>query len=197
MEKLPDFKQLSNEAKEALIAELSPEIQKLTAALATTGEAKPNKVPTKTSKNSSNPPSNGFKANIQPAKFEGVKRAGSLGRAGGGRELHPHPDEFNHRPTQKLSPVWRESHHCCPKIAIGLRKNRTTTNSSHHHPNRTLTLWWSVCLLLHRICCTCTIGNGTRLTVRPGDSKLASHIFVTLMPSAKNGCRRYLAPFLD
>jgi transposase len=93
MEKLPDLKQLSNEAKEALIVELWQEIQKLTAALATTGEAKPNKVPTKTSKNSSTPPSKGFKANIKPSKIEGVKRAGSVGRAGGGRELHPEPDQ--------------------------------------------------------------------------------------------------------
>ncbi len=93
MEKLPDLKQLSNEAKEALIVELWQEIQKLTAALATTGEAKPNKVPTKTSKNSSTPPSKGFKANIKPSKIEGVKRAGSVGRAGGGRELHPAPDQ--------------------------------------------------------------------------------------------------------
>lgn len=93
MEKLPDLKQLSNEAKEALIVELWQEIQKLTAALATTGEAKPNTVPTKTSKNSSTPPSKGFKANIKPSKIEGVKRAGSVGRAGGGRELHPEPDQ--------------------------------------------------------------------------------------------------------
>ena len=93
MEKLPDLKQLSNEAKEALIVELWQEIQKLTAALATTGEAKPNKVPTKTSKNSSTPPSKGFKGNIKPSKIEGVKRAGSVGRAGGGRELHPDPDQ--------------------------------------------------------------------------------------------------------
>ena len=93
MEKLPDLKQLSNEAKEALIVELWQEIQKLTAALATTGEAKPNKVPTKTSKNSSIPPSKGFKPKIKPPKIEGVKRAGSVGRAGGGRELHPEPDQ--------------------------------------------------------------------------------------------------------
>ncbi|NQE35618.1 hypothetical protein [Microcoleus asticus] len=93
MEKLPDLKQLSNEAKEALIVELWQEIQKLTAALATTGETKPNKVPTKTSKNSSTPPSKGFKANIKPSKIEGVKRAGSVGRAGRGRELHPEPDQ--------------------------------------------------------------------------------------------------------
>ncbi|MEG5037256.1 hypothetical protein [Microcoleus sp. AT3-D2] len=93
MEKLPDLKQLSNEAKEALIVELWQEIQKLTAALVTTGEAKPNKVPTKTSKNSSTPPSKGFKANIKPSKIEGSKRQRSVGRAGGGRELHPHPDQ--------------------------------------------------------------------------------------------------------
>jgi hypothetical protein len=35
MEKLPDLKQLSKEAKEALIVELWQEIQKLSAALAT------------------------------------------------------------------------------------------------------------------------------------------------------------------
>ncbi|MCC3408377.1 MAG: hypothetical protein JGK17_22880 [Microcoleus sp. PH2017_10_PVI_O_A] len=35
MEKLPDLKQLSNEAKEALIVELWQEIQKLSAGLAT------------------------------------------------------------------------------------------------------------------------------------------------------------------
>ncbi len=93
MEKLPDLKQLSNEAKEALIVELWQEIQKLTAALATRGEAKQNKVPTKTSKNSSTPPSKGFKPNIKPSKIEGVKRAGSVGRAGGGRELHREPDQ--------------------------------------------------------------------------------------------------------
>ena len=93
MEKLPDLKQLSNEAKEALIVELWQEIQKLTAALATTGEAKQNKVPTKTSKNSSTPPSKGFKPNIKQSKIEGVKRAGSVGRAGGGRELHREPDQ--------------------------------------------------------------------------------------------------------
>ncbi|MEG5067618.1 transposase, partial [Microcoleus sp. B3-A4] len=93
MEKLPDLKQLSNEAKEALIVELWQEIQKLTAALASTGEAKQNKVPTKTSKNSSTPPSKGFKPNIKQSKIEGVKRAGSLGRAGGGRELHRDPDQ--------------------------------------------------------------------------------------------------------
>ncbi|WP_445242853.1 MULTISPECIES: DUF6444 domain-containing protein [unclassified Microcoleus] len=56
MEKLPDLKQLSNEAKEALIVELWPEIQKLSAALATY-EPKLGPSPTKTSQNSSTPPS--------------------------------------------------------------------------------------------------------------------------------------------
>ncbi|MEG4977225.1 hypothetical protein [Microcoleus sp. K4-B3] len=94
MEKLPDLKQLSNEAKEALIVELWQEIQKLTATLSAREEAKPETTPSKTSKNSSTPPSKGFKPNIKPSKTEGSKRQRSVGRAGGGRELHPHPDEL-------------------------------------------------------------------------------------------------------
>jgi len=93
MEKLPDLKQLSNEAKEVLIVELWEENQKLTAALAATDQAKPEPSPKKTSKNSSTPPSKGFKANIKPSKIEGIKRQRSLGRAGGGRQLHPEPDQ--------------------------------------------------------------------------------------------------------
>ena len=92
MEKLPDYQQLSNEAKEALIVQLWEEIPKLSAALATY-EQKLNPSPAKTSKNSSTPPSKGFKPNIKPSKIERVKRAGSVGRAGGVRELHPHPDQ--------------------------------------------------------------------------------------------------------
>jgi len=92
MEKLPDLKQLSNEAKEALIVELWQEIQKLSATLATY-QPKPDSSPTKTSKNSSTPPSKGFKPNIKPSKIEGIKRQRSVGRAGGVRELHPHPDQ--------------------------------------------------------------------------------------------------------
>jgi transposase len=93
MKKLPDLKQLSNEAKEALIVELWEENQKLTAELAGTDQAKLGPSPKKTSKNSSTPPSKGFKPNIKPSKIEGSKRQKSLGRAGGGRELHPHPDQ--------------------------------------------------------------------------------------------------------
>ncbi len=92
MDKLPDLKQLSNEAKEALIVQLWQEIQKLSAALATY-EPKPNPSPAKTLQNSSTPPSKGFKPNIKPSKIAGIKRQRSLGRAGGGRQLHPHPDQ--------------------------------------------------------------------------------------------------------
>jgi hypothetical protein len=57
MEKLPDLKQLSNEAKEALIVELWEENQKLTAELAGIDQAKPEPSPKKTLQNSSTPPS--------------------------------------------------------------------------------------------------------------------------------------------
>jgi len=95
MKKLPDLKQLSDEAKNALIVELWQEIQKLRAAL-DTDESKPNSSPAKTSSNSSTPPSKGFKRNIKPkpSKTEGVKRQNSVGRASGGRHLHPNPDQI-------------------------------------------------------------------------------------------------------
>ena len=73
MEKLPDLKQLSNEAKEALIVELWQEIQKLTAAGAAREEAKPETTPSKTSKNSSTPPSKGFKPTLSHRKLRGAK----------------------------------------------------------------------------------------------------------------------------
>ncbi|MEG4071022.1 IS66 family transposase [Microcoleus sp. Pol11C2] len=95
MKKLPDLKQLSDEAKNALIVELWQEIKKLRAAL-DTDESKPNSSPAKTSSNSSTPPSKGFKSNIKPkpSKIEGVKRQKSIGRVGGGRHLHPEPDQI-------------------------------------------------------------------------------------------------------
>jgi len=52
MEKLPDLKQLSNEAKEVLIVELWEENQKLTAASSGTDQAKLGLSPKKTRKNS-------------------------------------------------------------------------------------------------------------------------------------------------
>ena len=95
MKKLPDLKQLSDEGKDALIVELWQEIQKLRAALATDA-SKPDSSPAKTSSNSSTPPSKGFKPNIKrlPSKIESVKRQKSIGRAGGGRHLHPEPDQI-------------------------------------------------------------------------------------------------------
>jgi transposase len=94
MEKLPDLKQLSNEAKEALIVDLWEKIQKLSATLAThEPKPKPEPSPKKTSKNSSIPPSKGFKPNIKPSKIEGSQRQKSLGRAGGGRQLHSGSDQ--------------------------------------------------------------------------------------------------------
>jgi transposase len=48
--------------------------------------------PPKDSSNSSVPPSRDRKAN-RPGKPKGLRRAASVGRAGGGRTLHPDPDE--------------------------------------------------------------------------------------------------------
>lgn len=170
MEKLPDLKQLSNEAKEALIVELWEKIQKLSAILATyEPKPEPEPSPKKTSKNSSTPPSSWFKPNIKPSKIEGSKRQRSVGRAGGGRELHPHPDQIIIAQVKNCLSVWRKSHRRRTKIAIRLRKNRTTTNSSHYHPN--WTLWWSVCLLSNQVCCACAIVHGTRFTIWQFNSK--------------------------
>ena len=174
MEKLPDLKQLSNEAKEALIVELWEKIQKLSAILATyEPKPEPEPSPKKTLQNSSTPPSKGFKPNIKPSKIEGSKRQRSLGRAGGGRQLHPHPD-------QTIIAIVKNCPECGEKVTAAAQKLQSVyekielpPNSPHHHSNRTL--WWSVCLLSDQICCTCTIGNGTRLTVWQFNSKL-SHI---------------------
>jgi transposase len=82
MTKLPDLKQLSSEAKDALIEELWAEIQKLR-----------NK-PKKTAKNSSLPPAKGFKAPTKSAEDKKKqKREKSVGRAGGGRPLSEKPDQ--------------------------------------------------------------------------------------------------------
>jgi transposase len=87
MAELPDLKNLTEEAKDALIAELWKELQKLRQQL--------EKKPKKTSRNSSLPPARGFKAEIksQEENSEG-KRTGSLGREGGGRILSENPDQI-------------------------------------------------------------------------------------------------------
>ncbi len=87
MTELPDLKQLSVEAKDALIVALWEELQKLRQ-----GETKK---PQKTSKNSSLPPAKGFKAQVKdPENASGTQREGSLGREGGGRPLHEAPDQI-------------------------------------------------------------------------------------------------------
>lgn len=84
MTELPDLKQLTDEAKDALILALWEELQKLQ-----------QKRPQKTSKNSSLPPAKGFKAQVKSEEKVGEQtRVGSLGRAGGGRPLSEHPDQI-------------------------------------------------------------------------------------------------------
>jgi transposase len=86
MTELPDIKQLDAEAKDALIVALWEEVQKLRLQI---------KKPKKTSKNSSLPPAKGFKAQVKSKdKASEVKRAGSIGREGGGRPLSEHPDQI-------------------------------------------------------------------------------------------------------
>lgn len=84
MTELPDLKQLTDEAKDALIRALWEELQKLQ-----------QKRPKKTSKNSSLPPAKGFKAEVKGEANDGEKtRVESLGREGGGRALSEHPDQI-------------------------------------------------------------------------------------------------------
>src|SRR5207342_959712 len=54
-------------------------------------EAKPHE-PRKDAHNSSVPPSHTPTANLPAAPRTGTRRAASVGRAGGGRPLHPDPD---------------------------------------------------------------------------------------------------------
>ena len=87
MKELPDLKQLTEEAKEALIVELWEEIQKL--------KKQAEKKPKKTSRNSSLPPARGFKADVKnEEKGSEGQRIGSIGREGGGRQLSEAPDQI-------------------------------------------------------------------------------------------------------
>ena len=87
MKELPDIKQLDAEEKDALIVALWEEVQKLRLQLV--------KKPKKTSKNSSLPPAKGFKAQVKSKdKASEIKRAGSIGREGGGRPLSENPDQI-------------------------------------------------------------------------------------------------------
>ena len=86
MQELPDLKELSDEAKDALIVVMWEELQQLRLAQV--------KKPKKTAKNSSLPPAQGFKAQVNSKKPSQGKRAGSIGREGGGRPLSENPDQI-------------------------------------------------------------------------------------------------------
>ena len=104
MQELPDLSGLSSEAKDALIQLLWEKYQELNERVEAI-----EKRPKKTSKNSSRPPAQGFKPNKKEQPKGGERRAASVGRAGGGRRLHPHP----HRTVvAKLS--------CCPSCEVPL-----------------------------------------------------------------------------
>jgi len=89
MDKLPELERLSEPEKDALIVALWAEVQALKARLATF-EAKA-QAPRKDAHNSSVPPSQTPKANLPPSPW--TRREASVGRAGGGRPLHPEPDQ--------------------------------------------------------------------------------------------------------
>jgi transposase len=91
MDKLPELERLSEMEKDALIAALWAEVQQLKAQLAAL-EAKPHE-PRKDAHNSSVPPSQTRKPNLAPGPRTRIRREASVGRAGGGRLLHPDPDQ--------------------------------------------------------------------------------------------------------
>jgi transposase len=98
MTPLPDLSTLSHAAKDALILALWQQAE----ALSEQVQALRNEVaelrarlgePPKSSSNSSQPPSRDRKAN-KPPRSPGLRREASVGRAGGGRPLHPDPDRI-------------------------------------------------------------------------------------------------------
>jgi transposase len=91
MDKLPELERLSEPEKDALITALWAEVQLLKARLAAL-EAKA-QAPRKDAHNSSVPPSRTPKANLPPGPRVGPRREASVGRVGGGRPLHPEPDQ--------------------------------------------------------------------------------------------------------
>jgi transposase len=91
MDKLPELEQLSEPEKDALMAALWAEVQRLKARLAAL-EAK-QREPRKDAHNSSGSPSQTPKANLPTGPRTGTRREASVGRAGGGRPLHTDPDQ--------------------------------------------------------------------------------------------------------
>jgi transposase len=91
MDPLPELERLSEPEKDALIAALWAEVQRLKARLAAL-EAKAQE-PRKDAHNSSVPPAHTPKPNRSPGPRAETRREASVGRAGGGRPLHPDPDQ--------------------------------------------------------------------------------------------------------
>ena len=92
MDKRPELERVSEPEKDALMTALWAEVQHLKARLAAL-EAKPPE-PRKDAHHSSVPPSHSPKANRLPGPRTGTRREASVGRAGGGRPLHPNPDQI-------------------------------------------------------------------------------------------------------
>jgi transposase len=91
MDTLPALERLLDHEKDALIVALWAEVQRLQTRVAEL-EAKL-QVPIKDARNSSVPPSHTRKANTPTRPPQGTRREASVGRAGGGRPLHPNPDQ--------------------------------------------------------------------------------------------------------
>jgi transposase len=91
MDTLPTVERLSAQEKDALIVALWAEVQRLQTRVAEL-ESKLRE-PVKDARNSSVPPSHTRKANIPTRPPQGTRREASVGRAGGGRPLHPDPDQ--------------------------------------------------------------------------------------------------------
>jgi transposase len=91
MDKLPNLEQVSEQAKDALMVAWWAEVQRLRTRL-TALEAK-RREPRKDVRNSSVPPSHTLQANTPRRRPQGLRREASVGRAGGGRPLHPTPDQ--------------------------------------------------------------------------------------------------------
>src|SRR5882672_6303927 len=106
MTPLPELSTLTHAEKDALILALWQQVQVLSQRVAEL-EARLGEPP-KSSSNSSTPPSRDRKAN-KPPRTPGTRREASIGRAGGGRPLHPDPDH--------IVEAWAKS---CPDCAADL-----------------------------------------------------------------------------
>ena len=91
MDTLPALEQLSEHEKAALIVALWAAVQRLQTRVAEL-EAK-RREPVKDATHASVPPSRTRKATRPPRPPKETRREASVGRAGGGRPLHPNPDQ--------------------------------------------------------------------------------------------------------